>query len=365
MKTCTNILALFALGIVLAVGTARAQTGSLGTTLDESVDAADLALGESSVARVGEPGAWNSNPATLASVRGVGGRLGTRSLPWNLGDATGYYTLGGWCATPIGTFQLDYQLLDLGDFVQVFENGSTGQIGHSYEHIAALSYAVAIPGGAALGATVKRYANSFTRVASDTLLPGGEISASGFWFDLGATYSAGNLFASDEVADTLHTGISVQSIGGDLTYPELSATEPIVRRLRIGAAYELSLRDTGSIPQFSASFSAEYRRVLNPPQGYENRRNQVGIGVEATLFDLVSVRLGTTLQSYNDVYATQDKALLRYGLGVNAPLSRLGSDIPLAFGLDYGVVPVADQYTGARDVKAFTLHIGYTGSLFD
>lgn len=366
MKQCFHLPGVLLLGTLLTAGAARAQISSSSASMADLIDAPSLALGESSVARIGDPGAWNSNPATIATVHGGGGQLATRSLPWDLGGNTGYYSIGGWLATPIGAFEINYNLLDLGDLLQVFENGATGPTIHNYEHTIALTYGVPIAEGVALGASVKRFETSVASVSADTLLPSEPISASGFWLDVGAIYSMGDLLASDGIADTLHTGISIQDLGGDLKYPEQSMIQPIPNRLRIGATYSVSLLDTDATPSFRASVSAEYRRLLNPPSGYEDRQNQVGIGVEATILDLLSLRLGTTVQSYDDLYAQKDKALIRYGLGLNLPLIYLGSRLPLTLGIDYGVVPSADlSAANARDIKAFDVHVGYTGNLFE
>src|SRR5438552_33493 len=103
---------------LLATSNAMAQITT--SSMHDIIDARSIALGESSAARAGSAGAWNSNPATLAGITGVGVEYGHRGA--SITFPSDYYTAGVWLGTPIGTFALHYNKFDQGEWQMTFEN---------------------------------------------------------------------------------------------------------------------------------------------------------------------------------------------------------------------------------------------------
>lgn len=354
---------------LILVSTLSAQTSSTsallyGGPLSELIDAQSIALGESAVAKARHVGGWNSNPATVAGVKGIGIGFGKRNIPWLGSGVPGFYSVGGWMGTPVGDVAINYSVLDLGEFQQTFENGMPGGTFRSYEDLISLTYATTLTAPVSLGASLKRFVSHTASVIGATQQSAN--SNPGVWFDFGAIYTHDDLFSSDNLHDTIHLGASIQNIGGKINYVDISQADALAQWLRLGINYTIAFQDSLVTP-LRLSLSAEYRRLLNAGGTYlEDRSTDIGTGLEATIFDIFSARLGTAVLGADTHYGSSSELTFRYGLGINVSLSQFRSDIPLSFALDYAAIPTRATYTNDRadNVQSVNLRVAYMVDLF-
>ena len=332
-----------------------AASAQVGSPLYTSVDPRGTALAGNGVAHGGDPAAWQSNPAAQGGAVGAGILWGNRTLPI-FHQTMNHFMLGVWAGTPVGTFAVRFNKFDLGTYQQTFENGAMGSTFTSYEQMASFTYASPENGPITLGATVKWYEDNTTSVSPDSSSRG--LRGDGTWFDLGAIFTASGLADDKEGHDTLRIGASVTNIGGKIRYGTMYSDE-IRHWFRAGASYGMSF-GTGE-NGVRAMASAEYRHLLNPYS--DNGADVAGLGFEATVLELLTVRLGTTIQMFSDIYAEEGTPTLRYGLGVNVPMKRLGSDLPLSVGFDYGVEPLNSAIYSAGNSHVFGFSLRYTRPL--
>ncbi len=358
-----------ALACVLAAGTLTAQvsggTSSIITasSLHDLTDGRTTALGESAVARARTPLAWNSNPAALAGIDGAGIEYSGRSLDYMGTGGPRYSSAGAFAGTPVGTFALHYNRLHLGEFQWTFDNGTTGETQEAYNETIALSYATDLLGPVSLGATVKLFREELPSVV------GPEVAESNpaFYLDIGALFSARGFLDGALAADSIHGGVSVQNLGGEYTYAGVTEGMQVAQHVRAGMAYDVGMLMEEKKPRLRASLSAEYRLLLNPPEVWDNA-GYWGAGLEATIYDLVSLRAGAMGFPVDNIYGKEGEPVFRYGAGLNLPFSRIGVSQPISLGFDYAFIPLDPDHRfndpGRSPLHAFNIRLHYNGEIF-
>jgi hypothetical protein len=168
------------------------------------------------------------------------------------------------------------------------------------------------------------------------------------------------------VHDRITFGASLQNFGTDYRGKETSSgivTEGLIllpRYLRLGFTYSFALLHDSDYryDPLSILITGEYRNLLN---AYPNNGKDFwGFGMETKFFDLVALRLGGFTQPYESINGTRGLPALRYGLGLNLPLSRLGVDEPLTVKLDYSGMPQQFSFEYAlTNQKVLSIEVVY------
>jgi hypothetical protein len=194
-----------------------------------------------------------------------------------------------------------------------------------------------------------------------------------FYFGAGAVGTLGGFLGGDGISDTLEAGVAVQHIGGPYettVYSQLEErfatfSSEVASFLRAGLAYTVTLSndtvDERGVkdPLVSLRLGAEYHhqlgaRGVHPADAW-------GVGAEATLFGVLSVRAGGTIPSSDSFYGEEGTLHLRYGGGVRLALAEIGSSLPpIVLRADYASIPVVNQ---AKTTSALSVSIAYTGAL--
>jgi hypothetical protein len=147
-------------------------------------------------------------------------------------------------------------------------------------------------------------------------------------------------------------------------------TQKVGRLLRAGMEYDIALFQRGSIPLLRGRLTVGSQVLLNgennnpgsAPAGLE--ANASG-GLEAIIYELAALRLGTVIYSDDNVYGAAGASTFRIGAGINLPLKRIGINLPLIVGADYNYTRTRLQPpfffdTGGNRVEAMGVHVTYT-----
>lgn len=352
MTTRTFGAALHALLLIVTGTSAQVELeqppptfGSLsGTTSPRAV-----ALGMSLVARSGTIDAWRSNPATItgASPAGIHHAFGGHALEIAR-VRSDYSSTGIWLTIPAATFALHYTRDQIDDF-------SLGgdERARSNDRTIAISIASSLPGSLSLGVSVK-HLRDVTEIRDPALSDDPTILIrSNTYVDMGALFSMAGIMDGTGRRDSIHFGLSLLDIGGEIAWEGAPEGESVAQWLRIGGAYDIvSTKETG--PDFRTSLTAQYSRVLNS----DSPLDYGAIGLEAAVNELISVRVGMHLHPSIDLNAPLRTMRLHpshspsaigvfgrgkiettpwysFGIGVDLPLRKIGIDLPLAIGVDY------------------------------
>jgi hypothetical protein len=333
-----------------------------------------ISLGESVVASAQSPTAWNINPATLAGLQETGIDYSYSDYYLSSLDH-GYYSAGGWIGTAIGTFALHYSLYNQGKWQFTFESGASAGIMSLSDYTIAASYATSILAPLSLGASIKFFTAAFDFDSSATER---DNSISNVYLDLGLLYSTAGIIRPDVAPDSLHIGIALQDIGGDIapsdfssqTLMMLAGRQKIGRLLRAGMEYDITLLYHRDIPLLRGRLTVGSQVLLNgennnPGSTSSGIDANASAGLEAIIYDIAALRLGTVIYSDDNVYGNAGVATFRIGAGLNLPLKRVGLSLPLTVGVDYNYTRTQLQPpfffdSGDNRVEAFGVHVKYT-----
>jgi hypothetical protein len=262
-----------------------------------------------------------------------------------------------------------------------------------YSHDVALGYAYKLPVGLALGASAKYY--DFVETISGPLNSGTPAwkSTPAYLFDFGLTYTLPRLHSQATVEDSITLGMSYQNIGSrwKVEYPPYPGQYTLVgiyqgvqetqlpEYFRIGLSYALRIRppEAGGLSPFAALLSGEFRSLQAPlPDTYSlyasggpyPETSYWGLGLECTIFEILSIRGGAAFRPFDGVEGDRDRPSFRYGAGLNLPMQRIGIGLPLTASVQFAVVPVIQHgyYLSPGDrtgtFPVFSVDIQYTGS---
>lgn len=372
------------MGELIGLPAARSQWVTTGlNAIDVPVDPRTIALGESFVALPGNSMALEENAAGLADLRGVGIMVAQRQLNWlALPPDTRYYSASGFVSTDIGTFGILYNRLNLGEFDVTSPSGPTPYVRvETHNHLLALGFARRMTGRFSAGVALKAYTQAENVVQGN---PGNFLyeTQGSLMIDFGALYAFPGLFDLRSLENRLDIGLSLQNFGTDFREKSGDPSSPtgvqeypvkIPRYLRLGACYVISLPP--SMPEdltpFVVTLTGEYRALLNPTEWQESDRDFWGFGVEVSVLEVLSGRIGGFLQPYSSIYGSRAVPSLRYGVGATLPLQKLGLDVPLRISLDYAGIPLTERslifsppFVTTSTLRSFSLQIVYTDTVF-
>jgi hypothetical protein len=368
------------LAVFLGLPSALSAQGFLQTgidALDVPVDARTVAMGESFVAVPENSMALMYNPAALFLASGARASYSQRTLDWSsLTSDIRYHAATAEVRIPQGTIGVLYNRQNLGS-MEVSTASSPEGIGtlSVYNHMLAVGFATEVVDGLSAGAAVKAF-DLVERTVQGT--PPVTTFSGSYLFDLGLTYTMPCLTSRAAAIDRLSLGAAVQNFGTDLrvvsTNPRLeppvdNVLIPLPRYLRVGFSYSLAVRPEPeeALTPLMLLATGEYRMLLNGPESMLDDRDYWGFGMEATFFSVFTARLGGFISPATNVYGVRGVPSLRYGLGLNLPLLRLGVDVPLTFRFDYAGIPVnpvtslpVDRWT----MHSWTLGVAYDTQIF-
>ena len=322
-----------------------------------------VGLGGTGAAHTGDPAAWNSNPATLAAALGAGAHYGAGPLYTDITTGIGNFrSAGAWAAIPYGAVGLEFIEADLGEYQQTFQSGSGGASFRMLDRTMALTAATHILSPVSLGISLKRVEFIMDgRMSDSSLITPTEhdisIDDSGIYLDFGAIISSAGFMRGEKLRDTTHFGIAIQDIGGAFDYNGIRQSNDIVQWLRAGGSYGVEFFGDAETPVFEGALTLEYLRMLNAEDNF-GRTEYGGIGLEATILDILSLRAGERFHPDNN-------GRFHYGAGIRLALSRVGIDIPVMVGADYARGAQRREWpVGDKEPNMFELHAAYTAPIF-
>ena len=329
-------------------------------------------MGESFVALPANQAALMYNPAGLAGLRGMTVSYSRKEMNWvSLTDDWSLKAFNAAVATPFGVFAAQYNRLFMGTHpVTTIQNpDGAGSEATIYSHDAALGFGTTLGRGVSVGVAAKYY--DFVENFSGEM-EGTVPTTPAYLFDFGITYTLPRFHAQTAIEDSVTVGTSFQNVGtswkvkgapANQSYSEL----PEYFRMGFSFAMRIVPGEKEDLTIFSSVLTAEFRSLqahATPPV----ESSYWGIGLECTIFDFVSLRGGAAFRPLTTFEAEHDRAAFRYGAGLRLPLGRIGVDFPLAFSLQYAVIPLNqleyyDLSSSVRSsVSAFSLDIQYTGA---
>jgi hypothetical protein len=352
--------------LLVAVGSARAQGGVEGYPFDTPADPRSMGMGESFVAVPSSPSALMYNPSGLAGLQGISLSYSRRALnAVSVIDESMCYSLTGTVAVPFGVFAVQYNRKLYGTFLVTTSTNPDG-LGTEltlYSYDVAVGFGTRLRNGPALGVAVKYY--DFV----------GGFSEPAYLFDFGLLYTLPPMHDQSSICDSLSVGISVQNIWTQksATVGGLQIVENIPEYFRIGIAYALSVvpREGSRLSPVAFVVTGEYRNLLSQHVILNEGRAFWGVGFETTVFEILSLRAGAYMEPFNGFDGEMDRPAFRYGAGVNLPLRKFGSGIPLLVSFNYAVEPLNQivnpylaGFTERSSLAAFSLDLHYEANLW-
>jgi len=180
-----------------------------------------------------------------------------------------------------------------------------------------------------------------------------------FLVDVGILYNSSALINTEEVVSYLSLGISLQNFGTDYSknFSQLADNQKLPRYFRAGFAYETNLmfgRNTKT--NVDILLTGEYKGYINPIERQATNTDYWSAGIEATLFNIVSLRAGTLKSPEYSILFDRNKFNFRYGAGINIPVAVLGLRNPAVIKFDYSIIPVnqVEFINAGADGRTFT-----------
>jgi hypothetical protein len=352
--------------LLTVTGAARAQISTNDVafvigSMHGIAGARSSAMGEASAAALGDPSAWNTNPATLAGTNGAGAFYITGHRSIDPGShPTDWQGAGVWLATPVVNVAFHYVKENLGEF-QTFNTGGSGAVFTAYNTTSSLTLASPQFGPVAFGASIKwardRVGALSPAIGSSSDLP--PIDGHGVYADVGAIGSfRGLMSVGAHMHDSIRVGVAVQDIGDKLRYEVIGQADKLAQWLHVGAGYTLAIGDSAATT-LRATVNGQYTRMLNGSSAQKRAYSEFGL--EATAFEIASVRFGARFVPQR---STSSTLWTTFGVGVNLPLRKVGLDIPLALGADFARLPQGFTTEDDGADLLFELRVAYIGELF-
>jgi len=339
-------------------------------SLDMITDAKNLALGESFVANDDAPNSFFENPAALFNRERISIFYNYRSHGWiNTVKNANFSSFGGSIKLPFGKFGIMYNRFTSGKYtVNPTDPNSAAE--SSYNTLI-ISNAVDFSKSFTVGANAKIFNYSFSTSGQNIY---SIESNNSLLFDFGIIWRLGELINKSYYNDYLKVGASIQNYGTD--YEEEyrfifreKVKGKVARFFRTGFAYNANMI-LGQKTQMNVELllTGEYKRLLNP--GYDEKHNvdYWGIGLEATIFKIISLRAGGIINHENNIIYERGKLMWRYGAGINFPLALIGLNKPVIIHFDFASIPFNKfeftDYNGRRQSSkeslfAFGISLSY------
>ena len=334
---------IFVLIIIFLCTELNAQTSLTfrNTSLDVITNMASIALGESFVANNNNEASFFENPAALPVDKGTRIFFDYRSNGWSaLTDNMKFYSIGITTGNSYGNFGFSYNQYTSGDITASPEPDKQSTNDNNRTFI--LSCSNNVVNNLIVGVGLKMFNRSLTSQGFDFTVT----SNNALLVDLGMLYSMHGILNSEMSRDNMNFALAIQNFGTDFTIEATRFTTQtdkvrLPRYLRIGFDYTLNTvigKHSGT--NLDLSLTGEYKNLLNPTEQERDDVDYWGAGLEATLFKILSLRIGgISSPEYNILY-DRAKFNLRYGIGMNFPLNALGLSYPLFIKFDYASIPI-------------------------
>ncbi len=372
---CWPVIAL----CLLTIAARAQQTLPPMSALDSPVDARSVGMGESFAGVPGDGSASFYNPAGLGWISGIRAGYGYRSGKWIRDLNQQYYSGTMVVSTPLATIGVLYHRSNMGPFdVVTLESFPSSSGSLSYKsNLLTVSFARVIAEGLSAGVSIKGFDEKYVTSSGD---PGLFYESQGcFLFDLGIQYTAAGLFREPGFDNVFTGGISIQNFGTDLkeqmsigntTTPPAEIVR-VPRYVRVGISYVMTIHpgDPDALTPLKLLLSGAYRGLLNPTDWEHDKRDYWGWGLEAAMFECVTLRMGSYLDGAGSVYGAKATPALRYGAGLALPITRLGVPVPLTVRVDYAAIPLQSEgwfstVQVTRSLPVYTVGVTYEGKGF-
>jgi hypothetical protein len=336
-------------------------------SLDMNLNARAIALGESFVANpTGIPSADN-NPATIIGSNSLIVSYTRRDDGWLKNSKAVYYSLGTSVKTPIGYWELAYKRYNSNILITTVENPD-GNGEYLSDHTMSVSYANYLSEDFAIGMTLKTCTADY---------------GSGYDFnnpllvDVGLLFLSNGFIERDKISDRIFIGAAIQNLGRKSKhinatdiYSQYDQSYNLPPYIKLGFAYELDVRKNIDLSIYKLIFSGEYREASYNYLWSGYYTYHWCFGIENVFYEVFSLRLGSISFENNDQYGASNKLNLRFGAGINLPLSYIIKDLPVSLQLDYANIPVNTNYFGGnvylakKNFWAFNVQLSYNNPLF-
>lgn len=349
------------------------------SSLDVNMDARSIAMGESFVANPNGLVAADDNPATLISQKGLSVFYNRRNTTLTKEfDELFFYSGGAALQTTYGNFSFIYKYsknkvgLPPGIECPIFE------FNNYHDYIVMISYANNLIKDLSIGFNVKTYSNKtepnkINYIEAESNNP--------ILFDIGVLYQADGFINSSGINDKYNLGASLLNYGTDYkekVHSYVSSKQDYIitklpRLLKLAFAYQLNISSFSKSNFLKLLFTGEYSNLLNSyyysynTLFYIYRKNVTsqkdfwGAGFEATVMDILSLRIGGTAYPFDNYYGFKGDFGLRYGAGINLPFSLIVDNFPLHICFDYAVMITKDK---DNPLDAFNLSMNYENPFF-
>ncbi len=340
-------------------------------SLDEPVDARSISMGESFVALSNSSSGSFYNPATLNSIEGITVSFSKRYFDWlDFAHDMYYFSLNGTVHTTYGTIGLFYNRLNVGEMT-IARDGPPEEVGKEriYNHTYGIGYSKEIDSHYRAGITLKTYNDVIDYTIRPAWLNTSFKTSQPYLFDFGMTYRDLAFFSSKNITDEISLGISLQNFGTDYRVNDQYKRIPHYARLGFAYSFNLMSESENKLQPFRFTFTGEYCNHLNQWKTAKSYRDYWKAGMEATFFDIVSIRMGGYAQPSTSIYAVKGSPSFRYGFGLNAPLHSMGIKTPIVVSFDFAAIPLneIDWFSNSyakRTLTAFSIELKYSKDLF-
>ncbi len=371
---------LFLLVFILFVNSITAQSSRYtfkGTSLDVVTDAVSVGMGESFAANPYCISSFSVNPASIKIVSSPTAFYNYRSQNWMSGtNGFNFISLGGLVNTSSGTFALSYSRFSTGKFEMM-----PGYFHDNINQTFSISNSFILFKNLRLGVSVKQF--SFSQISEGEFKYSLE-SKNTFLVDFGLLYKTINISNRRSNLE-INLGASIQNFGTDFQLREFfdgkqqaEKTIPLPRYFRIGSSSNFNMLNADGKSDFNVLFTAEYHALLNATEDESVNKDYWGAGLQVTINNLFSARIGAINSPENNILFDRAKFLFRYGAGIVFDFERFGIAIPFLVKADYSLIPINQQSflitspanpsgveeTSSKNLHAVSITIQYTNPLF-
>jgi hypothetical protein len=369
MKRLTFIIVVFLSTVLYSQSILNENTVKF-SSLDMITDAKNLALGESFVANDESPTSFFVNPAALYNRERLNIFYNYRSHGWiNTVKNANFSSIGGTIKLPFWKFGVMYNRFSSGKYS--IDPTNPNSMAQSNYNTFIISNAADLSSNFTVGANAKIFNYSFSTTGQNIY---SIESNNSFLFDFGIIWRIGDFFNEANYNDYFKIGASIQNYGTD--YEEEykfilreRTKGKVARFLRTGFSYNANMI-LGYKTQisFELLLTGEYKRLLNAGVNEKHNVDYWGIGLEATIFKMMSLRIGGVINHESNIIYERGKFMWRYGAGLNFPLALLGLNKPIIIHFDFASIPfnkieLIDFYgkrqTSKESLYAFGISFSY------
>jgi hypothetical protein len=340
----------FILLYTICSGQTIPQSTYRNSSLDIVTDIAGIAMGESFVANTKSASSFFENPSALPYDKSTRFFYNYRSNGWNnIADNMKFFSFGVTTSNNIGNFGISYNQYSSGD-IEV-SSGPPVQSMNEANRLYIFSFSRDIVSGFTLGLSAKLFNRSIKSKGYDYNLT----SNNSLLCDVGLLYQRKGFLDKSTASDNISAGLSIQNFGTDFSTETTTiftekANVRLPRYLRVGFAYEMKTIVGRTNTNIDFLLTGEYKSLLNPTDLERTNVDYWGAGLEATLFKILSIRIGSlSAPEYNILY-DRAKFKLRYGVGMTFPLATIGFSYPMYLKFDFASIPINHvAFEGAKN----------------